>query len=275
VGSALRTSGPLAGYNVRHVLLVGHSQTGHVTTNFVKNAHESHRRAGGAPVFDGYFPAGNAGALFGPRDVPLVQVVSDGDMAASAERRGHRRADSDEPTDRYRLYELAGVSHMGTRHPPHSDPKPWNERLSGAIAANAVMNSLPHDELFNVSLNHLVQWVAKGTVPPRAARIEIDPDGRFIAKDENGNSRGGVRCAQMDVPRAIYYSSPRKADGTPVGGIVGTEAAFDKPTMQKLYQTRTTYIARFDKRLDELIGQGWLLGADARDMRDEAESQNF
>jgi hypothetical protein len=260
---------------VRHVLLVGHSQTGHVTTNFVKGAHESHRRAGGAPVFDGYFPSGNPGALFAPRDVPLVQVVSDGDMAASAERRGHRRPDSDDVTDRYRLYELAGVSHMGTRYPPHSDPKPWSERLSGAIPTSAIMNSLPHDELFNMSLNHLVQWVAKGVTPPRADRLEIDPDGRFIAKDEHGNSRGGVRCAQMDVPRAIYYSSPRKADGTPAGGIVGTEVAFDKSTMQKLYENPTNYVQRFDKRLDELIAQNWLLGADARNMRVEAESQIF
>jgi hypothetical protein len=57
VGEALRTQRSMAGFNVRHVLLVGHS---HRCREFlvIHKGHEKHRLAGGAAVFDGYFPPG-------------------------------------------------------------------------------------------------------------------------------------------------------------------------------------------------------------------------
>jgi len=47
VGTALRTQGPLVGYNVRHGPLAGHSQTGNMSSSFIHRAHETHRRASG------------------------------------------------------------------------------------------------------------------------------------------------------------------------------------------------------------------------------------
>jgi hypothetical protein len=281
VGAALRTQGPLAGYDVRHVLLVGHSQTGFVSASYIQKGHEKYRRVGGASVFDGYFPSGNPGALYGPRDVPLIQVLSDGDVAETSSfllrgrGRVYRRPDSDDPKDRYRLYEFAGVPHMGTRNPPNSDPKPWSERNPGVIKPDTVMNSLPHNELFNMALNHLVLWVARGVTPPRADRIEVGSDGNAFARDEHGNSRGGIRCVQMDVPRAMSIPNPRNADGSLLYGTFGFEVPFDKAKMQMLYGTPARYVERFNRRLEELIRQGWFLGADATSMRDEALSQLF
>jgi len=281
VGAALRTQGPLVGYHVRHVLLVGHSQTGLVSSLFIHNGHEKYRLAGGAPVFDGYFPAGYPGPTYAPRDVPLIQVVSDSDVSDTTSfllrgaGRAYRRPDSDDPKDRYRLYELAGMPHMGTRNPPNSNPKPWSERNPGVIQPDTVMNSLPHNELFNMSLNQLVQWVARGTTPPRAQRIEVAADGNSFAKDEHGNSRGGVRCVQMDVPRATSIPNPRNSDGSLLFGTFGFELPFDKAKMQQVYGTPAVYVRRFNQRLEELIQQSWFLGADATSMRDEALSQYF
>jgi hypothetical protein len=281
VGAALRTQGPMAGYKLRHILLVGHSQTGLVSTTYIQQGHDKYRRAGGAPVYDGYLPTGFPGAAFAPRDVPLIQVVSDSDVSSNSsfllrgQGRAYRRPDSDDARDRYRLYELAGMPHMGTRNPPNSDPKPWNERNPGVIKPDSVMNSLPHNEMFNMALNHLVLWVDKGVAPPRADRIELAADGNFFAKDENGNSRGGVRCVQMDVPRATSIPNPKNPDGSLLFGTFGFEVPFDKAKMQKLYGTPAEYVTRFNRRLEELIQQGWFLGADATGMRDEALSQNF
>ena len=126
-----------------------------------------------------------------------------------------------------------------------------------------VMNSLPHHALFNMALDHLVQWVSSGVTPPRADRIELTPDGRYFAKDENGNSIGGVRCVQMDVPHSTYRSTPVNADGTPRRNNHGTEVPFDEAKMTELYGDQATYIERFNSRLDELISQGWLLPEDA------------
>jgi hypothetical protein len=283
VGAALRQpTGPLAGYGVRHLVLGGHSQTGFVTTNYFLNAHATQRLADGAPIYDGLFPSGFPANAFGPCDVPIVQLMSDGDVSnpnftfqPGYEGRKYRRPDNDASGDRFRLYELAGVSHAGTRHPAVSDPHMWQDVATAIpIPLDSKMNSLPHHELFSMALDHLIRWVAEGKTPPRAPRIDVGTDG-FFAKDEHGNSTGGVRCVQLDVPRAKYYPNPLLADGTPSYGTVATEEAFDSAKMQKLYGTPAQYVARFNARLDELISQGWFLAGDAEGMRAEAQAQQW
>jgi hypothetical protein len=273
-----RDDGPFSGHAVRNLVLVGHSQTGGVVTDFVVRGHEEQRRADGSPVYDGFFPSGAPSVRFGRRDVPLVQVLSDGDISdpnrPGREGRGYRRDDSDEPDDCYRLYELAGVGHMGTRYPPYNDNAMWqNDPIgtAGRVPEEAAMNSLPHDELFAMGLDHLVRWIASGDTPPRADRIEVGGDGLFVY-DEHGNSRGGVRCAQMDVPRLRYRANPGvKEDGTPAFGVVGVEERLPPETLQRLYRDHADYVERFTRRLDELIAQGWFLSEDAEGMRAEAE----
>jgi Alpha/beta hydrolase domain len=279
VGAALRgDNGPFSGMGMRNLVLTGHSQTGGVVTDYILRGHEDQRRADGSPVYDGFFPSGAPSVRFGPRDVPLVQVLSDGDISdpnrPGREGRGYRRDDSDEPDDCYRLYELAGVGHMGTRYPPYNDNAMWqNDPLgtAGSVPTDAAMNSLPHDELFAMGLDHLVRWMASGDTPPRADRIEVRADGLFV-RDEHGNSRGGVRCAQMDVPRLRYQANPSvKEDGTPAFGVVGIEEPLPPGTLKRLYRDHADYVERFNRRLGELIEQGWFLAEDADEMRAEAE----
>jgi hypothetical protein len=278
VGAALAGDGPFSDLEVQNLLLVGHSQTGGVVTNFILEGHDDLYHPDGSPVYGGFFPSGAPSVRFGRCDVPIVQVLSDGDISdpnrPGREGRAYRREDGDDPNDRYRLYELAGVGHMGTRYPPYNDNAMWqNDPIgtAGSIPKDADMNSLPHDELFAMGLHHLVQWVAGRATPPRADRIEVGPDGLFV-KDECGNSRGGVRCAQMDVPRLRYQSNPGvKEDGTPTFGVVGIEEPLPPETLRRLYRDHADYVDRFNHRLEELIAQGWFLAEDADDMRTEAE----
>jgi hypothetical protein len=136
------------------------------------------------------------------------------------------------------------------------------------------MNSLPHFELFSLGLHRLVDWVANGVAPPRAGRIEVGTEGYF-AKDEHGNTRGGVRCVQLDVPHTTYRPNPIKADGKPSYLTVGTDEPFDPSKLRALYRDPAGYFERFNHRLDELIDQGWLLAADAEEMRSEAKQIEF
>ena len=210
-------------------------------------------------------------------DVPIVQVLSDGDIAdpnrPGREGRPYRRDDSDDPADRYRLYELAGVGHMGTRYPPYNDNAMWqNDPLgtAGSVPKGAAMNSLPHDELFSMGLHHLAEWVAAGVTPPRADRIEVGPDGLF-AKDECGNSRGGVRCAQMDVPRLRYYSNPgEQEDGTPSFGVVGIEEPLPAGMLGRSTGTTPT-MSIVQPPAGRTRRGGWFLAEDAEEMRVEAK----
>jgi hypothetical protein len=279
VGAAIANAdGPFAGYEVHDVILAGHSQTGGVVTEYIASGHDAYRNEDGSAVYHGYFPSGAPSVAFGPRDVPLVQVLSDGDIASVngpwRQGRGYRRDDSDEPADRYRLYELAGLGHMGTRNPPYRDNAMWQNDpvgTAGDVPKNAAMNSLPHSELFSMGLDHLVRWVAEGVTPPRADRIAIGTDDLFV-KDEHGNTVGGVRTAQMDVPRLRYQANPGvNEDGSPAFGVVGIEEPLPKATLQALYRDHRDYVDRFSRRVDELVGQGWLLAEDADEMKSEAE----
>ena len=138
VGAALTgDGGPFAGLGVRRLVLTGHSQTGAVVTDYILNGHDAQRHGDGSPVYGGFFPSGAPSVRFEHVDVPIVQVLSDGDIAdpnrPGREGRRYRRDDSDDPGDRYRLYELAGVGHMGTRYPPYSDNAMWqNDPLGTA-----------------------------------------------------------------------------------------------------------------------------------------------
>ena len=279
VGAALRREGgPFSGLGVRHAVLSGHSQTGGVVTDYIVSGHDTLRLEDGSAVFHGYFPSGAPSVRFGPRDVPIVQVLSDGDIAdpnrPGREGRGYRQEDSDDSGDRYRLYELAGLGHMGTRYPPYNDTAMWlNDPIgtAGKVPPGAAMNSLPHSELFSMGLHHLVAWVSDGVTPPRADRIEVGADGLF-AKDDQGNSKGGVRCAQIDVPRLRYLSTPGfKEDGTtPAFGVVGIEEPLPNDVLARLYRDHADYVERFSRRVDELVAEGWLLAEDADEMRKEA-----
>src|SRR5262245_61325032 len=179
VGAALAAAqGPFEGYDVAHVLLAGHSQTGGVVTTYIRDAHASQRNADGSPVFDGFFPSGSPGEPFGPCDVPVVQVLREGELAdphrPGREGRKYRRDDSDDAANAFRLYELAGVGHMGTRYPPFNRPEQWQGVVTaGNVPMQVTMNSLPHGELFKMGMYHLVEWVASGKAPPRGERIEV------------------------------------------------------------------------------------------------------
>jgi hypothetical protein len=289
VGAALGSGeGPFSNFPVRDVILAGHSQTGGVVIDYIQNAHDKYRLDDGSSVYRGLFPTGSTGVspggaggavTLGNRDVPIVQVLSEGDISdpnrPGREGRAYRRGDSDEMGDRYRLYEVAGIAHMGTRYPPYSDNAMWqNDPIgtAGNVPVDKKMNSLPHGELFSACLHHLVRWVAEGVTPPRADRIEVAPNGLF-AKDEFGNTRGGIRCPQLDVPKARYLSNPSVGeDGTPAFGVVGVEEPLPKETLQKAYRDHADYEEKFKRRLEELIAQGWLLPEDASEMREEAET---
>ena len=43
---------------------------------------------------------------------------------------------------------------------------------------------------YMAAMHNLIEWVTKGTAPPKADRIETDANGEIV-RDEYGNARGG------------------------------------------------------------------------------------
>ena len=117
-------NGPFAGFRVRRVILAGCSEQGLNIRLYMRDSHGLYRMADGHSVFDGCFPACVADwptSLSGlvvenftpaPIDVPVINLATQQEPESWPDSgRLYRRPDSDEPDDRFRLYEVAGMPH--------------------------------------------------------------------------------------------------------------------------------------------------------------------
>ena len=113
--------------------------------------------AGHAAVFDGFLPTSTADVH--PRvDVPMIQVPTMNEVVTP---NISRRQDGDDGGNRFRQYEFAGMTHIDTRDNVRLKPNPCREPLP----------RFPMQPYMAVALHHLLEWVDKGVVPPRAERI--------------------------------------------------------------------------------------------------------
>src|SRR6185436_9172436 len=198
-------------------------------------------------------------------DVPLIQIATETEMfRGAANGETHRRPDGDAPGDQVRLYEMAGMPHNDSRENPTYDPNPCKMPVS----------RFPVGSMMAMGLHHVVQWVDKGTLPPRADRMQVQNGA--IVMDENGNAKGGVRNTYVDVPVA-QYGAPNNADPKPgtrddfYCGIGGFELAMSPEQLQALYKDSGTYRNKVKQRLEELTKAGWFLPEYASQVTGDAE----
>jgi hypothetical protein len=257
VGMLIKARGAsLAPYDVRRVTLMGTSASSGTVRNYFP-AHAALRTANGGPIFDGFLLTSTNGNTALPNvDVPMIQMPTQTEVHTHAEAGiAYRRPDSDEPGNRFRLYEVAGMPHNNSRDARGftGDPctLPVTDFHAGAFTA--------------LGLNHLVDWIATGRVPPRAPYIEVDQntanDGSHLALDEHGNAKGGVRNVWVDVPIATYgvFGKGKTTAQDRLCLLAGTEVALSEATLKKLYRNKADYVSRVEQRLDALVKDGWFL----------------
>jgi hypothetical protein len=152
------------------------------------------------------------------------------------------------------------MAHNDSRINPTYEPDPCKYPVS----------RFPQSAGMSMGLDHLIQWVDKGRIPPRAPYIATD------GLDEFGNVKGGVRNPYVDVP--IYrYVVPNEAAATPVAnpsalvsgrgaggaaffcGIAGYQVPLSKEQLQKLYKNKKEYQMKVQQRLNQLVKEGWFL----------------
>jgi hypothetical protein len=257
VGRLIKSrTGPFAAYDVKRVTLMGTSASSGTVRTYLA-AHPTLRMPDEKPIFDGFLLTSTNGNTPLPVvDVPMIQMPTQTEVVTWAEQGiAYRRPDSDEPGNRFRLYEVAGMPHNNSRESPgfQNDPctLPVTDFPAGAFTA--------------LALNHLVQWIDKGTVPPRAPYIEVDRnvagDGSHLALDEHGNARGGIRNVWVDVPTASNgVMGKGKTTATDrLCLLAGTKVPLPDATLRKLYRDKADYISRVERRLKELVAMGWFL----------------
>ena len=268
VGALLRSNqpgNPLNGLRLRKMILAGTSASAGVLINYLP-AHMVYRLNDMKPIYDGFLPTSN-GANIRQIDVPMIQVPT-----TTEAMRGNvpTRQDGDAPGDQFRVYEFPGMPHLDTRDVEAFRPNPCKYPIT----------MFPMSAYMSVALHHLVEWVDKGTVPPRADRMLVDRntanDGSLMALDEHGNPKGGIRTPYVDVP-VVRYGVPNEGAMPPTPNTVpwvalrgeagidqlcrltGYEIAMTAPELKKLYGSKDQYVAKVRARVDELTRQGWSL----------------
>jgi hypothetical protein len=284
VGALLRSSqagNPLGGLRVREMILAGTSASAGVLVNYLP-AHMVYRLSDLKPIYDGFLPTSN-GANIRQTDVPMIQVPT-----TTEAMRGNvpTRQDGDAPGDQFRVYEFPGMPHLDTRDVEAFRPNPCKYPIT----------MFPMSAYMSVALHHLVEWVDKGTVPPRADRILVDRntanDGSLMALDEHGNPKGGIRSPYVDVP-VVKYGVPNEGAVPPTPNTVpwvalrgeagigqlcrltGYQIAMTGPELKKLYGSKEQYVAKVRARVDELTKQGWSLPVYRNQILADAAKVNF
>jgi hypothetical protein len=256
---------PFANVNVRKMVMLGTSATAAILAQYLP-AHMVFRTPDMQRIFDGFLPM-STGATMRQVDVPLIQVPTMTEVTAG---NVTTRADSDAAGDQFRLYEFAGMAHVDSRDSVRFKPDPCKFPAS----------RFPEQVYMSVALRHLLDWVDKGKVPPRAERIAIDSntdnDGSPMALDDNGNAKGGIRTTYVDVPVA-KYGVRNEAANPPITnpsawirdhganapnqmcGLAGYQMPLSKEQLVKLYGNKKTYQDRVKKSVAELEKAGWSL----------------
>ena len=257
VGMLIKSgTGPFAGYRVQKVTLMGTSASSGTVRNYLAD-HPNLRMANGGPIFDGFLLTSTNGNTPLPIvDVPMIQMPTQTEVVTwAAKGIAYRRPDSDEPGNRFRLYEVAGMPHNNSRENPgfQGDPctLPVTDFPAGAFTA--------------LALNYLVDWITTGKTPPHAPPIAVDQntenDGSPLALDEYGNARSGIRNVWVDVPTATngVFGKGKTDAQDRLCQLAGTKVPLPDATLKKLYPSKNDYVTKVEGRLKELVAQGWFL----------------
>jgi hypothetical protein len=293
VGALLKSNvagRPLAGSRVQYLFLT--TQGADVAT-YANAIHANLEN--GKPVYDGYvLKAGfnmakisQCAAAPAPNDarqtiknvgVPVIEVAAQGEIIGGTY--AYRRADSDEPNDRLRLYEVAAAGHID-QHAYFGFPIQQDQIAAVGNAQGTVdwpFNAKCDPEIplmdpsligyvFNASFANLDLWVRKGTPAPRAARVELKDAGTpqaSVVVDKLGHGTGGVRTPQIEAPDAAYFAT---SPGPGTCREMGHKTPFDAAKITELYGSRKGYTTKFSEAVDRLLKERWLTEGDAKRLK--------
>ncbi len=250
---------PIASLPTRKMVLWGTSASSGILVAYLPT-HKVYKLANMQNIYDGFMPTMN-GSTIAPVDVPIIQVPTQHEYQSVAT----ATQDSDEPGSQYRVYEFPGMAHLDSRN--------TRLRYTQEDCLNPLSN-FPIDAFTSVALHHLLQWVDKGIVPPRAERVIMDMfadnDGSLMQLDEYGNAKGGIRNTYVDLPLSKYtmINSPNPNSTGPGLGrmntpllcfLSGWETPLAPAVLSEKYGSPENYVRMVEARLNELEAAGWSL----------------
>jgi hypothetical protein len=213
--------------------------------------------------------------------VPVMTLISETDLIGSG-LSGFWAAE--EPDNaKLRIWEMPGTAHVdnymffiggldGGSVPLDKMTTLWkpNDALFGAKMAKPINAAPQHHYVAMAALSQLDRWVRTGKAPPKAARMTTEPttagQAPKLVLDANGNTKGGIRTPWVDAPIARLSGSGNT--GGPYGFLVGTTQPYDAAKLARLYPGgKADYLKKFDASLDAAMKGGFILPADAPEIR--------
>jgi hypothetical protein len=281
---------PLAGLKIKHAIAAGESQSAFRMVTYV-NAFASNE------LFDGFFihsrGAGSAALSQTPQaatpmpsivnvrsdlKVPVMMVQTESDLFLLGSY-PNRQADS----ATFRLWEIAGTAHADTyttlgagdlgNDPSFADVISTDTPVPGIITCDKPINSGPQHFVVSAALAALQQWIASGTAPANAPRLEVAGDPAAYVYDALGNVQGGIRTPYVDAP--IAKLSGEGQSGSGFCFLFGTTTLFDNTTLLNLYPTHAAYVAAVNASVDSAVANGFLLAADGALIKTAAQNSTI
>ncbi len=271
VASALRqpgASGLLGALRPKVFLGIGESQSASRLATYVNSIHPLAR------VYDGYLLlSALGGKIRTDLDVPVWKISTEYDVAQVEARA--RQPD----TDRIRLWEIAGTSHVDqhlrlSREPLELRDHPTN--LAAGTSAEAVLapqcgvptigTRVPAQHVLASALDLLVRWATRGTPPPSAPPIDVlsletAPKYSVLARDALGLAEGGIRLAAVAAPTALN-NGVNSGPGACVRW--GYYAPFTVDQLDQLYRSHQAYVEKVVTTARQNVRDGYILAEDAR-----------
>ena len=208
--------------------------------------------------------------------VPVIVVITETDLLTLGYRAA-RQAD----TKRLRVWEMAGTSHADAATlagATDTGNGAGDVALFAALAtppATPVLGCAPainagHQAyVVRTALHDLDAWVRDGTAPPKGSRIDIDEATGAFVLDPHGNVTGGVRTPAVDAPIAKLSGIASSANSA-LCRLFGVTTPFDAATLAALYPTHAAFVKAWNKAVDASVKAGFVLPADAVNLKKAA-----
>jgi hypothetical protein len=285
IGALIRSQNaenPLRGYRVRHLYLTGYSYTGVATSSYADYYHDQARLKSGKPIFSGYLPFANS-MYVKPLDVPVIRVNTQSDFNSFDGTRNRRHDSNGGRLGRYRLYEVAGASHVNaspkvqpSASPPREVKLPQPPGLPNfpvkkcldSFPRGARKNNVPLNYVLEQAFVDMYRWVDHGVPPPRVPFIKTDAKGNTLI-GRNGNAEGGLRLPELAVPADTY------GVGTGMCFLFGYRVPFSRAKMKALYGTPQLYVKAIEAAAHNDVKAGLISSAAAAAIVRKARHKRF
>jgi len=279
----------LGGLKPKHVLATGESQSAGRLVTYIDAVHpvaqvydgfllHSHGAAG-SPLTQDPLPAVPTPSPTLIRDdlkVPVLVVNTETDSGALLARR--------DDTARYRLWEVAGSSHYdqyglalgATDTGKRQDYVKWFETMRAPtnqpnplFSCNLPINVGPTTYVLRAGFAALDDWVANGTPPPKAPRLEtVSVSPVQYVTDANGNAQGGIRTPAVDAPVAVLGGVGNRGAG-PIGQfcrLFGNTVPLTTEQLTARYKTQRNFESQWKKATQAAVKAGFVLPSDGKQL---------